>query len=157
MKKRRDLLTPDLFAGLDPEPVVARFEEGEVRAWSKARTLSRAIAVTLEEDGRSRDEIAEELSERIGERVSRAMLDNYASQEKDHAISAMRLVGLVAVTGDARPLNLLLGELGLIAIDAKYEALLRRELADEAIARMEAIRDGADAEWKAKNPRRARR
>lgn len=153
---RRDRFTPDLFKDFEPAPVVPRFEDEEVRAWSPARSLSRAIALTLDEDGRSREEIAEALSEQVGEKVSKVMLDAYASQEKVNAISALRLIGLVAVTGDARTVNLLLAEAGLIAVDAKYEALLRREMADEAIQRMTAERDAAAAEWKAKHGRARR-
>jgi len=150
---KRDRSTLDLFKDLEPTPVVPRFEDEEVRAWSPARTLSRAIALTLEEDGRTREEIAAALSDQVGEKVSKAMLDAYASQEKGNAISALRLIGLVAVTGDARALNLLLAEVGMIAVDAKYEALLRREMAEEAIQRMTAERDAAAAEWKAKHGR----
>lgn len=150
MSKRRDTSTLDLFRDFEPAPVVPRFEDADVRAWSRSRSLSRAVALTLDEDGRSREEIAEALSERLGERVSKAMLDNYAAQEKEHAISALRLVGLVAVTGDARALNLLLAEAGLIAIDRKYEALLRRERARELRERLEQEERAADAEWRAK-------
>lgn len=150
MTRRRDISTLDLFRDLEPAPVVPRFEAADVRAWSRSRSLSRAIALTLDEDGRSREEIAQALSERIGERVSKAMLDNYAAQEKDHAISALRLVGLVAVTGDARALQELLADAGLIAIDRKYEALLRRERARELRERLEQEERAADAEWRAK-------
>lgn len=147
---KRDGSTLDLFRDYEPQPVVPRFEADEVRAWSPARSLSRAIALTLEEDGRTREEIAAALSEKTGEKVTRAMLDAYAAQEKANAISALRLAGLVAVTGDARALNLLLAGAGLIAIDAKYEALLRREKARELKERLEAEEKAADAEWRAK-------
>lgn len=153
MTRRRDTATLDLFGDIAPAPVVPRFAEEEVRAWSRQRRLSRAIARTLEDDGRSREEIAAALSEVVDEKVTRAMLDAYASQEKPHGISALRLIGLVTVTGDTRPLNALLAEADLIAIDAKYEALIRRELADEAMERLVAEREAADAQWKAQNPR----
>lgn len=147
---KRDGSTLDLFKDFEPKPAVARFDEEEVRAWSGDRRLSRAISRTLDDAGRTRDQIADELSEHLGERVSKAMLDNYAAQEKPHAISARRLAGLVAVTGDARALNALLGEIGLIVVEAKYEALLRREKAKEIRERAEREEQAADAEWRAR-------
>lgn len=146
---RRDRSTLDLFREFQPKPVVARFAPEEVKAWSRARSLSKAIAKTLADDGRPREEIAEAMSELLEESVSRAMLDNYASQEKGHAISALRLAGLVAVTGDARAINTLLAEIGLIVVEAKYEALLRREKARELKARAQREEEAADAEWRA--------
>lgn len=147
---KRDRSTLDLFRDFEPKPVVRRFEDEEVRAWSRGRRLSRAVAKTLEQTGADREEIAKAISEWLGENVSKAMLDNYASQEKEHQISALRLVALFAVTGDARALNDLLGEVGLIAIDRKYEALLRREQARELRERLEQEEKAADAEWRAR-------
>ncbi len=147
---KRDGSTLDLFKDFQPKPAVARFREDEVRAWNRPRRLAKAIARTLADDDRSRDEIAEAISDYLEEPVSRAMLDNYASQEKEHAISAVRLAALVAVTGDARALNTLLAEVGLIVVEAKYEALIRREMAREARERAEREEQAADAEWRAK-------
>lgn len=147
---KRDRSTLDLFKDFETKPAVPRFDEAEVRAWSSERRLSKAISRTLDDAGRSREAIAEAMSEQLGERVSKAMLDNYAAQEKPHAISALRLAGLVAVTGDARALNTLLAEAGLIVVEAKYEALLRREKAKEIRERAEREEQAADAEWRAK-------
>lgn len=147
---RRDGNTLDLFRDLVPTPVVPRFGDDDVKAWTPARRLSRAIAKTLDECGRSREEIASALSEHLGERVSKALLDAYASPEKPNAISAQRLAGLVVVTGDARALNTLLSAAGLIVVEAKYEALLKREKAREIKERAEREEQAADAEWKAR-------
>lgn len=149
MARRKDTSTIDLFREYEPQPVVPRFPEESVRAWTPARRLSRAIAMTLDGAG-PREKIAEELSHQVGERVSKAMLDAYASPEKPHAISALRLAGLTAITGDARALNALLADVGLIVVDAKYEALLRRERARELREHAEREEQAADAEWKAR-------
>mgnify|MGYP000877111503 CR=1 FL=1 len=146
---KRDGSTLDLFRDL-PAPVVPRFAAEDVKAWSRARRLSKAIGKTLADDGRSRDDIAAAMSELLEEAVSKAMLDNYAAQEKEHQISALRLAALVTVTGDARALNALLEEAGLIVVEAKYEALLRREKARELRERAEREEQAADAEWRAK-------
>ncbi|MBK5962163.1 hypothetical protein CCR97_28815 [Rhodoplanes elegans] len=147
---RRDTSTLDLFRDYEPAPVVPRFAADEVKAWTPARRLSRAIAKTLDECGRSREEIAAAMTEHLGERVPKAMLDAYASPEKPHAISAQRLAALVLVTGDVRPLNTLLNDAGLIVIEAKYEALLRREKARELREKLDREIEAADAQWKAR-------
>lgn len=147
---KRDGSTLDLFRDIQPAPVVPRFAAEDVKAWSRARRLSKAIAKMLADDGRSRDELAAAMSELLEEAVSKAMLDNYAAQEKEHQISALRLAALVMVTGDARALNALLEEAGLIVVEAKYEALLRREKARELRERAEREEQAADAEWRAR-------
>lgn len=150
MAPRRDTSTLDLFRDYEPAPVVPRFEAADIKAWTPARRLSRAIAKTLDDCGQSRDEIAAALSAHLGERVGKATLDAYASPEKPHAISAQRLAGLVTVTGDARALNVLLADAGLIVIEAKYEALLRREKARELREKLDREIEAADAQWKAR-------
>ena len=147
---KRDGNTLDLFRDYEPTPVVARFDEADIKAFSRQRRLSKAIARTLDEAEKSREELARLLSEAVGETVSKGMLDNYASPEKPHSIPAIRLAGLVAVTGDARALNTLLSDAGLIVVEAKYEALLRREKARELRVLLEREEQAADAEWRAR-------
>lgn len=151
MRRRRDNLTSDLFRDYQPEPVVERFAPEEVQAWSQAARLSKAVALTLEESAMSREDIAVAMSEVLKANVSKTMLDNYASQAREQvSISALRLIALIEVTGDARALNTLLENSGLIVVPQKYEALLRRERAREAVKRFEREEQAADAEWKAK-------
>ena len=148
---RRDQMTPDLFRDYEPSPVIARFEAKDVQAWSIDGRLSKAVALTLDESGMSRAAIAEALSDLLKTTVSKGMLDAYASQARQqHSISAIRLVALAQVTGDARALNVLLEEAGWIAVPRKYEALLRRERARELRERAEREEQAADAEWKAR-------
>lgn len=148
---RRDGLTIDLFRDYQPKPVVERFSDEQVQAWSMAGRLAKALALTMDESALSRSEIAEQMSTITQSAISKTMLDAYASQAKEsHQIPASRLVALVAVTGDARALNVLLEEIELIAIPRKYESLLRRERAREMRAQLEREEQAADAEWRAK-------
>ncbi|MEX2482086.1 MAG: hypothetical protein WD928_14615 [Gammaproteobacteria bacterium] len=151
MAPKRDGFTADLFRDYQPAPVVDRFEEEEVRAFSLNGRLSKAVALALAASGQSRDELAAAMSEFLGDNVSTSMLDKYASQAAEgHSISALRLVALAAVTNDVRPLNALLADVDLIVVPKKYEALLRREKARELKERMEREESAADAEWKAR-------
>lgn len=149
--KKRDAFSLDLFRDYQPEPVVERFADDAVKAWSVAGRLSKAIALTIEDSGLSREDISQAMSDMTKTSVSKAMLDAYTSQAKEqNQISAVRLAALVAITGDARALNVLLEEAGLIAIPKKYEALLKRERARELRALLEREEQAADAEWRAK-------
>jgi hypothetical protein len=99
----------------------------------------------------SREEVARRMSEFLQEDVRVSMLDAYASQAKaQHQIPATRLVALTMVTGDARPLNALLNEADLIAVPARYEALLKRERAKEMLEELQREVAAADAEWRAR-------
>lgn len=148
---RRDRATLDLFEDYEPRSVVARFDESVVRAGNDRGRVARAVAATLRDQTSERSAIAQEMSAYLDERVSEAMLNRYASQgAEDHSISAHRLIALAVITGDARLINALLADTGLIAISGKYEALIRREQAREAAERLQRVAAHADAEWRAK-------
>lgn len=151
MSRRRDSSTLDLFRDYRPAPVVARFDDEAVHAWNMAGRLSKAVAATLDGAEMTREEVAAAMSEILKDGVSKSTLDAYASQAKEgHTISALRLAALVMVTGDARALNTLLSEAGLIVVPDRYEALLRREQAKELRERAEREEAAAEAEWKAR-------
>lgn len=150
MSKRRDTSTPDLFRDFTPPPVVARYDAERVRAATMTMRLARAVSEALKNSGRARNIVAHLMSEWLGESVSEAMLGQYASPANDkHNIPAHRLIALAAVTKDARLINALLADTGLIAVDEKYEALIRREMAKEARDRLDREIAAADATWKA--------
>lgn len=149
VRRARDSQTVDLFRDYQPAPVVERFDAAALQSWSLAGRLSKAVSLTLTEADDSRADIAKLMSEFLQDEVSKASLDAFASQAKEHSISAIRLVALVSVTGDPRALNALLEEIGLIAVPKKYEALLRREKARELRERAEREEQAADAQWKA--------
>jgi len=147
---KRDAFTVDLFKDYQPQQVVERFADDQVKAWSMAGRLAKAIALTMEESGLTREEIAAQMSEITKSNVSKATLDAYASQAKEqNQIPATRLAALVTITNDARPLNVLLEEAGLIVVPKKFEALLKRERARELRALLEREEQAADAQWRA--------
>lgn len=149
-RRPRDPGTIDLFKEYQPAPVVERFSEDSVKAWNAQGRLSKAVALTLDESGMSRPQIAKAMSDLLQEEVSKHMLDAYASQARENQISALRLMALVMVTGDARPLNTLLADADMIVVPAKYEALMRRERAKEMRERAEREEQAAEAEWRAR-------
>lgn len=149
-KRRPDAGTIDLFREYQPTRVVERYAEDSVRAFDLAGRLSKAVARTLEDCDMSRADVAAAMKDLLqDETMSKAMLDNYASQAKEHVISALRLVALVAVTGDPRPLNMLLETANLVVVPARYEPLIRREVAKDRQAALQREIDAADAAWRA--------
>jgi hypothetical protein len=148
---RRDTSTLDLFKDYDPPSVVTRYDPARVKAHSLAMRIARAVAETMKDSRRSREQLAREVSDFLGETVTAAMLEAYASTARDkHNMPAHRLVALAIVTGDGRLLQALAGEAGFIVVPDKYESLLKRELAAEARDRLERERAAADAEWRAR-------
>lgn len=146
----RDTSTPDLFRDYEPRPVVERYDPERMRASTVSMRIARAVSEALRSDGRKRDEIAREMSEYLGDTVTEAMLNQYASPSNDrHNIPAHRLIALLVVTGDARLINAALSDTGLIAVATKYEALIRREMAKEQRERLDREIAAADARWKA--------
>lgn len=150
MSRKRDTKTPDLFRDYVVPDVVARYEPERVRAATITMRVARAISEALKNDGRSRADIAREMSTYLGDTVTEAMINQYASPSNDkHNIPAHRLLALLAVTKDARLINTVLDGTGLVAVHEKYEALIRREMAKEARERLDREIAAADAHWRA--------
>ena len=150
MKRRRDPHTSDLFRDYTPAPVVERFAPERVRAVRMSARIKRAVAEAIKDCSHSRDSVAHLMSEQLGERITTAQLDQYTSTANENSnISAHRLIALFSVTRDVRLINALLEDSGFIAVDAKYEALIRREMAKEALEKLQREVNAADAQWKA--------
>ena len=117
----------DLLDWQPPEPAV-RFPEEQVRAASFAARLSRAVSVALGDCGTPRDEIAARMSAYLGEVVSPAMLDAYASQARaDHKISVPRFLALLHATKDRRLLELLAEPMGWSVIERHHLPAITKE------------------------------
>lgn len=127
-----------------PPQAALAFEERRVRAATLHQRLARAVGVALAECGRPRAQVAREMSAFLGEPVSPAMLDAYASPGRDsHRIGAARLMALIHATGDRRLLQLMAEPFGWAVIEARHlaliEAALLREQEDEIRRRREAL------------------
>jgi hypothetical protein len=95
------------------------------------------------------------MSAYLGETVSKNVLDAYASEARDsHNMPVHRLIALAVVTADFRLLNAIVEPAGAIAVDTRYEALIRREEAKELRERLDREIAAAEAAWKAGGPRR---
>lgn len=93
----------------DPPPPAT----GEACLAGIEQRICRTVGVMLNSDGRSREKIAGEVSELLGEDVSRSMLDAYASPAREeHKVPMSRFFAIMTVTGRHDLLDPLLRETG---------------------------------------------
>jgi hypothetical protein len=131
-RRYRDPYTHDLLSWQPPEPV-QRFEPDQVRAASLDQRLCKAMALALKHCGLDRVDVADRMSEFLGESVSVAMLNAYVSPAREtHKISVVRFMALVHVTRDRRLLELLADPFGWCVVDERYaDAIAEVELAEK--------------------------
>lgn len=119
-RDRKDDRTGDLLSWQPPE-VVKRYDEQRIKTATMRARIAHAVSETLSESTFNRDDIASKMSEFLGEEVSKHMLDAYASEAReDHTISYVRLLALIHVTGDVRPLQIGAEMFGHLVVDDKY-------------------------------------
>ncbi len=93
---KRPVIDPGQFAFTFDPPRAATMEADLA---GLDRQVSAYVGVALKDDVRPREFVAAAMSMLLGEDVSRAMLDGYASEARDQFnISASRLLALIAVT-----------------------------------------------------------
>ena len=121
--------TFDLLGWIESQPParaalqVERFDEGRVKAATLRAKIAHAVSETLRDCGKSREDVAHDMSVVLDEIVSKPMLDAYASEARaDHTIPFLRLIALMMVTGDVRPLQLAAEATGHLVISAQGRA-----------------------------------
>lgn len=134
-----------------PAPVVDRFEAERVRSPKVASRIAKAIAAAITDSGQSREQIASGMAAFLDESVTAGTLYQYSSEANlKNNMPAHRLIALAMVTGDARVLNAALEGTPFVAIEAKYEPLLRREVRKEQLRDfLEGEIKDADEQWRA--------
>lgn len=130
--------------GWTPPQAEMAFAEGDVRGATVAARMARAVSVAMQESGKPRAQIAREMSAYLGEPVSVAMLDAYASTAREaHRISLPRVLALLHATGDRRLLQMLAEPMGWAVIERRHlpliEVALLREHEDELRRRREGL------------------
>lgn len=143
-RDRNDDRTGDLLSWEPPE-VVKRYDEQRIKTATMRARIAHAVSETLSESKLSREVIASRMSEFLGEDVSKNMLDAYASEAReDHTISYVRLLALIHVTEDVRPLQVGAEMFGHLVVDDKYMEFI--ELGLQADRRDQALQIASDAE-----------
>ena len=107
------------------EQLSLAFEEREVSGATLAARISRAVTVALRDGGKPRAQVARAMSAFLGETVSPAMLDAYASVAREgHRISLPRFLALIHATGDRRLLEMLAAPQGWAVIERRHLPLI---------------------------------
>lgn len=135
----------DLLAWEPSEPVKA-FAPETIRAASLAARYAKGLSAAMRQCGRSRAQLANRMSDYLGETISENVLNAYASEARgDHVINIVRFSGLMEATGDQQRLLQMLAEpFGLVVINKEYlddiEAAELVEARDEITRRLDAVR-----------------
>jgi len=146
---RRDRSTLDLFEWQPPK-VAAGFAPERLPGGRLASRIARALGMALKECGKSRAEVAAEISAELGYPVSADMLNAYASEAKEgHRISLECFIALVGATGCTDLIGLVTEPSRLVAVPAKFEALIELNLIEEHEREVARRKDAATARWKA--------
>jgi hypothetical protein len=149
VKLRHDDRTLDLLSWEPPAPVAA-FPEEKVRAADLRAMIAKAVSLSLKDCGKSRAEIASEMSAYLGEATSEHMLNAYASEAREeHVISIVRFIGLAHATGDAqRLLQLLADRFDLAVIPARYLAAIDDAVIADKIDELKQRQQMSRRSWK---------
>lgn len=140
----------DLLAWQQPE-VVRAFPPEQVRGATFAARIARAVSVALGDCAAPRAEVAERMSDYLGQKISLAMLNAYASAARDdHTISLPRFLALMHATGDQRLLELLAEPFGLAVIERKHLPLIEMALLGERMAEIKGMHDAKRREARAR-------
>lgn len=132
---------------LDP---VVRFDDRLIRANSYSGRLSRAISISLQECGLTREEVVGRMSATLERPVSVPMLNAYCSVMRDgHQISVPRFDALVHAVADRRLVEFLAEPHGWAVIERRYLPMIelaavseqKKDLAQrERMLRRQAVR-----------------
>ena len=115
----------DLLSWEPPQPTLA-FDEASIRAATPPARIARGVSTALRECGLGRVVVAQTMSDFLGEQVSPAMLDAYASQARDtHRISVPRFMALLHATRDRRLLEMLAQPFGWAAVERRHLPLIQ--------------------------------
>lgn len=117
--------TLDLLEWTPPE-TTPRFDEAQVRGVALGTKICHAMKAALKECGKSRDDVAAEMSAYLGEDVSVAMLNAYVSEAREtHTINLPRFIALIHATEDHRLVSLVAEQFGLVVMPHRYERLIK--------------------------------
>jgi hypothetical protein len=150
VRQRKDTFTLDLLTDWKPPAVTAEFEEHDVRAADIKQRIALAVAAVLRESDFDRDAIAQGMSVFLGEKVTRNMLNAYASPSReDHVISLARFLALADATDDAqRLLQVLATPFGLSVVENRYVPAIRDAMLTDQIEELQERRKVQRRAWK---------
>lgn len=148
VRQRGDSRTGDLL-GWEPRPCeVERFPAPQIRAATIGSRIVKAMSVALKECGKTRDKVAADMSDYLGETVSKQMLDAYVSEARTtHSISFARFAALVHATGDNRLLTILPELFGFAVVEERLLPAIEDAMLIDKIERLSKQQKMARKRW----------
>lgn len=126
MVRRHDFGTVDMFREYTPpEPVAAQLDPQIAKGGTLDVKIARVLSHAMAECGKPREQIAAEMSDYLGQRVTENMLDCYASPaRRDHKITLERFIALIDVTGCYGLLAFVCSAAGFVAVPERYADII---------------------------------
>lgn len=115
----------DLLNDWTPPAATVAFDDSRVRAADLMGQISRVVGASLADAVLTRAEIAQRMSDFLGDTVTVNMLNAYSSQARgEHVITLPRFIALIHATGDRRLMEWLAAPLRWSVIDSKHLPLI---------------------------------
>lgn len=149
MSKRRDTNTLDMFNDWQPPKVAVSLPPEVTSGGNLCSQIARAISRALKNCDMSRDEIAQEMTDYLGEKITKNMLDAYASEGRsNHKITWERVIALVYATGQHGLLGFMAEPFDLAVVPAKYSDLIELHYIEEQEKHLAHQKATRIARWK---------
>lgn len=151
MSRRRDTITPDLFAWTPPK-VSAGYSEDVTGRGALDNRISRTISRAMKdakERGLSRADIARRMTEFLGRPITEDALNKWASEAADsNRISLDAFIALIDATAEHDLMGLVTGGFGYVAVPERYSQIVTLHIARERQKEMDAFVSRLEAEVK---------
>lgn len=143
MKKSRDIHTLDLFRDYQPEEdVAARIAPEITKGGTLNVQIARVVAHACQQSGKTREEIAKEMSEFLDQTITVNMLDAYASPAREnHKITLERFIALLDTTDCYGLLAFICQFVGYVAVPERYADIIEIWRNDREIEERQRKRD----------------
>ena len=143
MKKSRDIHTLDLFRDYQPEEeVAARIAPEITKGGTLNVQIARVIAHACQQSGKTREEIANEMSAYVVQTITVNMLDAYASPAREnHKITLERFIALLDATDCYGLLAFICQFVGYVAVPERYADIIEIWRNDREIEERQRKRD----------------
>lgn len=143
MKKSRDIHTLDLFRDYQPEEdVAARIAPEITKGGTLNVQIARVVAHACQRSGKTREEIAKEMSAYLDQTITINMLDAYASPAREnHKITLERFIALLDATDCYGLLAFICQFVGYVAVPERYADIIEIWRNDREIEERQRKRD----------------
>lgn len=119
--RRRSRPSPDQGDLLSWTSPVQAFEPRRVRGATLAASLAKGISAALKACGKSREQVAQDLGDYLGDPLEKTTLDKWASEASEGYLpTIVRFVGLIHATKSQELLQLIADQFGWAVVDKRF-------------------------------------